>query len=158
MPNGFLGTRADFLMDIVVVVFAVLPFLELWAISLVRKGEHDRHRRFQVGALVLILVAVVLFEVDIRLSGGTVAFMKDSPLQGTTFLRVFLITHVLIAITTFTAWAVHDVKSWRRQRADVPSLPGDWSAKHRRVGKRIYVGIVLTSITGIALYVMGFVL
>jgi len=159
MPHGFLGTRADLLMDIVVVVFAVLPFVELWAIKLARARRHAAHLRFQVASLIAILLAVVLFEVDIRLSGGTVAFMKDSPLAGTTFLRVFLIVHVLIAVTTFTAWAVLDVKSWRRHRAEsTRALPGPWSSSHKRFGKRVYVGICLTSITGIALYVMGFVL
>lgn len=74
LPAGFLGTRGDLLMDAVVVAIVLTPFLFLWAVRLVRRGEFARHRNWQTALLGVLLAAVVLFEVDIRLSGGTAAF------------------------------------------------------------------------------------
>lgn len=157
-PPGFFGTRADVLMDLVLVVFIVLPGLMHWAVRLVRKGRHRSHRNFQVVSVVAILAAVVLFEVDVRVSGGSATLLGPSPLWQSGFLKPFLIVHVLIAVTTFLAWLILDIRSWRRFGGGSFELPGGFSPTHRRWGKSIVVGVWLTSLTGIGLYVMGFAL
>ena len=65
--DGFLGTRASLMLDVVFVsVIAVIPLL-LWSISLVRYRQNYRlHKRIQVMLGLVLLVAVTLFEVDMR--------------------------------------------------------------------------------------------
>ncbi len=144
-------------MDLVVTIFVVLPFLEIYTIRLAQKARWRQHRNLQAICLSSVLIVTLLFELDIRLSGGTAAFMGQSPLSGTLFLRLFLIGHVLIAVSTFLSWLVLSVRSWRRFGASA-TLPGDYSPAHRRWGKRTFFGLCLTSITGISLYIFGFVL
>ena len=51
MPRGFLGTRGDLLMDVVVVAIVLTPLLFLWAVSLARRGQYTRHRNIQTALL-----------------------------------------------------------------------------------------------------------
>ncbi|MGC3968190.1 MAG: hypothetical protein QM775_12715 [Pirellulales bacterium] len=66
MP-GFLGTRASLMLDVVfLAMFAVVPIL-FWSIYLVRaKRNYRLHKQVQVTLSLVLLVAVTLFEVDMR--------------------------------------------------------------------------------------------
>ncbi|WP_337174139.1 DUF420 domain-containing protein [Paludisphaera sp.] len=154
MPPGFLGTRGDLLMDIVVVAIVLTPFLFLRAVWLARRGEYRRHRNLQTALLTTLLVAVVLFEVDIRLKGGTQAFLAGSPHLGRPLLTWLLRTHVLVAVVSFGLWAVLVVQAWR---ARMDLNPGLFSAVHRRRGYLVFAGTIFTAASGVWLYWLGFV-
>jgi putative membrane protein len=154
-PRGFLGTRSDLLMDIVLVAVTAVPFLMLYAFRLTKHREFTKHRNIQVLLVSVVFTAVVLFEIDIRASGGAKAFLGSGPLSGTTFLRVFLTVHVLVALLSFTGWLALAVASWKKF---AHALPGRFSMDHRRYGKLIFSGAVFTAASGAALYVMSFVL
>jgi hypothetical protein len=65
-PQGFLGTRADFLMDVVILaLIAVVPIV-LYNWRLAREGRYDRHKLFQVGLALLLGLVVGLFEYNFR--------------------------------------------------------------------------------------------
>src|SRR5262249_6247353 len=68
--NGFLGTRASLMLDVVfLAMFAVLPILG-WSIWLVRvRHNFALHKRVQLSLGVVLLLAVTLFEVDMRVNG-----------------------------------------------------------------------------------------
>ncbi len=154
LPSGFLGTRGDILMDTVVVAIVVTPFLFLWAIWLVRHGRYAQHRNLQTGLVSTLLVAVVLFEVDIRLSGGTAAFMAESPYLGSSLLTWVLRAHVLVAVASFGLWAYLVVTAWRNRLDLHPKL---FSSRHRKQGYAVFAGTVFTAVSGVYLYVLGFV-
>jgi hypothetical protein len=65
--NGFLGTRASFMLDVVVLaMLAVLPLLA-WSIYLVKyRHQYALHKKMQLILAGLLLVAVGAFEVDMR--------------------------------------------------------------------------------------------
>ena len=153
--KGFLGTRADLLMDLVVVAIVATPFIMMYAFGLARKKRFHSHRNIQTILLVLLLGAVCLFKTDIRIFGGTEAFLRGSPFAGTAFLRSFLAIHILIACCSFMGWLVLNVLSWKNF---LKALPGDFSESHRFWGKAVYCGVVFTSSTGVALYILGFVI
>jgi uncharacterized membrane protein YozB (DUF420 family) len=154
MPAGFLGTRGDLLMDVVVVAIVLTPFLFLWAVRLARRGEYRRHRNLQTTLLTTLLAAVVLFELDIRLTGGTQAFLADSPHLGRPLLTWLLRTHVLVAVLSFGLWSLVVVQAWR---ARMDLNPGLFSAIHRRRGYWVFAGTVFTAVSGVWLYWLGFV-
>jgi len=154
-PRGFLGTRSDLLMDIVLVSIIATPFLMLYAFSLVRRGLLERHRNVQAVLITVLLLAVALFEVDIRASGGTRAFVKSSPLSNTDILWTLLMIHVLVAMISFIGWLVLALLSWRKFHYE---LPGGFSLRHRTFGKLIFSGAIFTAVSGTALYVMSFVI
>jgi putative membrane protein len=154
MPSGFLGTRGDLLMDVVVVAIVLTPLLFLWAVRLARRGEYVRHRNLQTALLGTLLIAVVLFEVDIRLHGGTKAFMAESPYLGSPLLAWLLRVHVLVAVLSFGLWCFLVVSAWRARMDRTPSL---FTPKHRRRGYWVFAGTVFTAVSGVWLYWLGFV-
>ncbi len=156
LPQGFFGTRADVLMDVVFVSTLATPFIVVWGIGFARRGDFRRHRAVQTTLLAVLLVAVVLFEVDVRLSGGSGSLMKGSSYAGTGWLRGVTLAHVLANVVTFFTWLVLVVKSWRR--FETPALPGTWGPRHRLLGRLVFAGLVFGAVSAVVMYVLGFVL
>lgn len=154
-PNGFLGTRANLLGDLVLLATLATPFLLWHSFKLARRRELLKHRRFQVILLGVLLVAIVLFEVDVRMASSQGGLMRDSAWHGTTTLRLLTLSHVIGAVLTFVGWLVLTIKSLSRFRS---SLPGPFSRTHRRAGKAVFAGSVYTAVTAVGMYVMGFIL
>ena len=150
--TGFLGTRADPLVDIAVVVFIAAPFLIAYALRRARQRRFRSHKRIQLAVLLTGIVAVLLLEVSIRFGGASQAY-RESSLHGHAIVKFFV--HLFIAIPTFASWCALAIVSSRRFSRE---LPGSFSAKHRRWGGLTYAGVLLTCITGAGLYVMVFAL
>jgi putative membrane protein len=141
-------------MDIAIVLFTVLPLLLGFAIRFAKRRRYLAHRNLQTATLLLILILIVLFELNIRLSGGTSTFLAKSSVNPH-FLRVFLRFHIVVATITAIVWTTLVVRSWRRFRRE---LPGSFSRAHRRWGWITFGGVFVLSSTGCALYVMLFVI
>ncbi len=156
LPKGFLGTRADVLMDVVFVATLLTPFIVAWGVRFASKGDFRRHRAVQTTLLVVLLVAVLLFEVDVRLSGGSGSLMKGSSYAGTGWLRGITLAHVLANVVTFFTWLWLVVKSWKR--LGTPELPGSFGGTHKRVGRFVFGGLVFGAVSAVVMYVLGFVL
>lgn len=154
MPTtGFLGTRADTLIDLAIVFFVLAPFLMVYALRLAAQRRHREHRNLQAGLLLAAVVAVLMLEISLRFGGAGEAFAASS-LYGPPMTALFVV-HLAIAIPTFILWCWLAALSWRRFSH---TLPGPFGRTHRRWGKLAFVGLCLSSATGIGLYVMGFAL
>lgn len=70
-PRGFLGTRADVLIDIVMLSFIViLPTLIIsWRLVRNRKA-YASHRKIQLTLGITLAIVVGIFEYDLSASGG----------------------------------------------------------------------------------------
>jgi uncharacterized membrane protein YozB (DUF420 family) len=147
---GFLGTRADLITDVVVVGFVAIPPLLWWSAMRARRGDHRLHRAVQTATLAVLSVLLVLFELNIRLRGESV-FLSGGAGAG---LRASLYVHLAIAVSTFLVWVALVLISWPRLGK---VLPGRFSPGHRRLGRAVIAGTVLTALTGAALYVAAFV-
>lgn len=154
IPPGFLGTRADVLMDVILIAMSLTPFVLAWSIGLARGGAYTRHRAVQTGLLVVLLVAVVLFEADVRTSGGSGAFLAGSRWRGTPQLAWFLRVHIAVAVTSFALWTFVVANAWLRRLEPRPEFFGP---AHRRTGYAIWAGVTFTSVSGAALYWLCFV-
>lgn len=141
-------------MDLVVVAIVLTPFLFAWAIWLARRGEYRKHRNLQTILLGTLLVAITLFEVDIRLSGGSGAFLAGSPHAGTPLLTWLLRVHVLVAVACFALWTYLVVQAWRARMDLRPAL---FTEAHRRRGYWVFAGAIFTAVSGVWLYWLGFV-
>ncbi len=141
-------------MDVVVVsLVLILPMLALswrWA----RARAFSQHRNLMTGLGASLAVVVTLFEIDMRLSGGIFEMTKDSAYAGTTLLNASIWGHTALSILTSILWAWLIIMSWRRFPR--PPAPADFSARHRFWGRLGLIGMALTGITGVELYVLGF--
>ena len=154
LTTGFLGTRADALVDVAMVFFAVAPFLMPQALRLAAQRRYRAHRRLQVGVLLGAIVAVVLLEGSIRFGHAVDAFTV-SAYYGTATLAGLFAIHLAVAVPTFIGWCVLAILSWRRFTG---VLPGSFSPRHRFWGRLTFLGLWLTCLTGLGLYVLSFAL
>ena len=155
MPSGFLGTDADLLMDLVVVSFVVLVPALLWSWGRARAEAYAVHKKTQLTLAGVLAVAVTLFEIDIRMQGGLAEMTKGSAFAGTPLLVGSLWFHVALATATTLLWIWLLWASLRR--FPKPPAPAEFSATHRFWGRVGMVAMLLTGVTGIELYVLGFV-
>jgi putative membrane protein len=152
--TGFLGTRAPFFMDIVTLIVALLPLLVFGAILLARKGLPRLHMYAQNAIFLVSLVVIAYFEVGVRVGGGFDAFVSETAVSHTYALWV-LIVHILIAIATLYFWSLTIIGANLQYARK--ELPGRYSVGHRIVAIKATLGIILTSLSGIWVYVLLFV-
>lgn len=154
IPNGYLGTRADVIIDTVVVLFALWPFIVFGIIRLASKGHFQAHRNLQIFIFLLAFILVLALEIDLRFSDLLVE-IKQTSMYSSTFAKTIFGIHLFIALFTFVSWLTLLIRSARRFKK---TLPGNFSRQHRLWGIIVLVGLVLTSITGIAMYAVVFVM
>jgi uncharacterized membrane protein YozB (DUF420 family) len=146
--EGFLGTRGDFIVDLVMTISGFLPFLLLFTFYLAVKGKYDLHKYLQITLFSVVALLVVALELDVRF-GELAEISKQSPYSGTTELMVVFIIHLFFAVTSFFGWLWLIIKSTKR-------YPVFFDFNHKKWGKIIFWDIVLMVITGWVLYLMSF--
>lgn len=153
--DGFLpGSRASIMMDVVfLAMFAVVPVM-VWSIYQVKyRHRYLLHKRVQVAMSVILLVAVGLFEVDVRITGWRDRAVA-SPYTESGMLDTVLTIHLVFAISTFLLWAITVIQALRK----IPNPPGPslYSPKHIRMARIAAIDMTLTAITGWTFYWMAF--
>lgn len=152
--DGFLGSRASLAMDLVVVGMAVaLPCLS-WSISVVRRGRYVLHRRIQMVLSVVLLTAIVLFEIDVRLYGWQARAAGEVG-HVSTAVWAALTVHLVFAISTAVLWPTVVVLAVRRFPR--PPQPGDHSPTHRRWARIAAWDMGATAVSGWIFYWLAFV-
>ena len=152
--DGFLGTRASLMLDVVfLAMFVVLPVLG-WSIYLVKVRRNYRlHKQVQVTLGVVLLAAVTLFELDMRVNGWT-GRAEPSPYWSDGTVGNVLAVHLVFAVTTAVLWIVVVTRALRNFPS--PPLPGPHSAWHKRWGWIAAVDMALTSLSGWVFYWLAF--
>jgi len=143
---GFLGTRAPFFMDVVTLIVALLPLLVAGAISLAKAKKYKLHAIAQVIIFIFSVVILVYFETGVRIGGGFDAFMDGSSVSHN-YAFFVLIFHIIIAVLTLIIWFVTLIRAKKFLSLGL----------HKMLGRISFVGILLTSLTGIWVYFILFI-
>lgn len=153
--DGFLGTRASLMLDVVfVAMFVVLPVLG-WSIYQVRqRRRYLLHKRVQLALGSVLLVAVTLFEIDMRLHDWTLR-AAASPYYPTGTVTTTLWIHLFFAVPTAVLWVYVIVQALRR--FPQPPLPGAHSRSHIFWGRLAALEMLMTALTGWIFYWLAFV-
>lgn len=158
MLPGFLPTtrEASFMFDLVVVAMVVVLPVLTWSIYLVKyQKNYLWHSRIQLAMGVVLLIAVLLFELDIRMDRGWWERAMQSPYYASGVLRPFLLfVHLPIAVLTTVVWTITIVQAVRKFPR--PAVPNDYSPAHRNWGKLAALCMYSTGITGWIFYWMAF--
>jgi len=175
--NGFLGTRASFMLDVVfVALFLLLPLLAISVYAVRYRRRYALHKKLQLVLAVVLLVTLVLFEVDIRISGWQhlaetspyfapveepsavmsflfVTLLRRPHVPGLVFIT--LAVHLVFAITTAVLWAA---VTWRAlRRFPHPPQPSGHSRSHIFWGQLAVADMCFTALTGWVFYWLAFV-
>ena len=152
--DGFLPfSRGTLMMDTVVTAMLVVVPAALYGRRLARRGRYEAHRRVQLTLASALFVAVLAFEVEVRVMGWR-ARAEPSPYFNT-ILFPWLYLHVSIAVTASLLWiaaTVHGLRSMPK-----PAQPGPGSVWHRRLGKATIVATCATASTGWVFFYLAFV-
>jgi len=143
---GFFGTRAPFFMDIVTLIVALLPLLVAIAISLARNKHYKSHAYTQIFIFAFSVIVLFYFEYGVRLAGGFNAFMKDSSVSHN-YALIVLIFHIFISVLTLVIWTSTIFRA-KKQLSQ---------GKHKKSGLLTFMGVVMTSLTGIWVYILMFI-
>lgn len=154
-PPSIFGARCDILMDIVVVSMAVILPLLWYSYKKVRfERNYKRHKNIQLGMFIILFFVVLLFEYDMKQNGGIFEMVKGSGYEGTFFLNFMIYFHTFLSITTSLIWIVLIVVSLKKFGNN--PKPGKFSKTHKLWGRIGMWDMARTCISGLILYVFGF--
>ncbi len=175
--DGFLGTRASLMLDVVfLAMFAVLVILAV-SIFLVRNRRNFLwHKRIQLILGLVLLVTVALFEADMRINGWLdraapsrfyAPMASPSPVLSTIYVKILgraevpglvftaLSIHLFFAVTTSFLWIWVIAQALRR--FSKPPVPNDYSPSHKFWAWLAAIDMGFTALTGWIFYVLAFV-
>ncbi len=156
LPPGFLGTRADLLLDLVIVSLVVVVPVLFYSWRQARRGQYSTHKRVQLTLLIVLAVAVGAFEANMRMLGGIFTATQTSSYAGTGTLNFWIYFHTLLAISTTLLWLALAALSVRR--FPKPPQPNEFGPTHRFWGRGAMLLMAATGLTSLPVYVYGFAL
>jgi uncharacterized membrane protein YozB (DUF420 family) len=159
LTTGFIpGSRGSFMLDFVFTAMFGILLVLAWSIRLAKQGKYELHKRVQVVSALVLLVAVIAFEVDMRFGTGWKHLAEPSPYwseTGVSYVWIALAIHLCFAIPTPFIWGFVIYEGFRKFPA--PLGPGPHSQRHKRWGWIAAAGLFLTSVTGWIFYALAFV-
>jgi hypothetical protein len=154
--DGFLGTRASLVLDLLVVAMVVIVVVQGWSIYEVKyRRRYNLHKWVQTAVGTVLLVAVVVFEIDIRIHGWEERSAGALNGKASRWAWNALYVHLWFAVSTVILWPVVIVRAWRR--FPNPPAPSTHSAWHIRWAWLAAICIVATAVTGWGFYAVAFV-
>ncbi len=144
--EGFLGTRAPLFMDMVTLIVAALPLFMMLIIMLARAKKYTLHAVMQWILFVVSTAVVIYFEYGVRVGGGFDYFMEGSTVEWN-YALVVLMVHIFIATLTMLLWFRTVFKAKKHLELGI----------HISEGKKTFLGVILTSFSGIWVYLLMFV-
>jgi len=151
---GFLGTRAPFFMDFVMIMVALLPLLVAVAISFAKRRHYTLHATTHQILFIVAVIVVSYFEYGVRVGGGYEGFIKGSSVSHNYAFWV-LIVHIAVSVIGFGIWLSTIIGA--RKQSKKKTLPGEYGLAHKKAGRRAFIWIVLTALTGVWVYFLLFV-
>lgn len=158
MTDGFLGFRASLMLDVVVCALVLVVPLLLYSLYVVKvRRNYTLHRNLQMLLGIVLGIAVIAFEIDMRMQGGWEQIVGKREIASDHFeqIRKMLYVHLVFAISTPFLWTATIVLALRRFAN--PPLPSPHSRLHKKLGWLATIDITLTSVTGLMFYYLAFV-
>jgi putative membrane protein len=154
--DGFLGTRASLMLDLIVVAIAAVLVVLAWSVYQVKyHRRYALHKRVQIVLAVVLLVAVTAFEIDIRLHGWEDRAAGKLGGTASSLVRNALYVHLFFAVTTVVLWPVVLVRALRN--FPNPPMPAAHSPWHLFWARLAALDMLGTAVTGWIFYWLAFV-
>jgi uncharacterized membrane protein YozB (DUF420 family) len=157
--DGFLGTRASLMLDVVALAMIVLLPVLGFSIYLVKvRKQYLWHKRIQLMLGAVLLLTVAAFEAEMRIHGWRDR-AAPSPYMGhdgsTDWVSRALAVHLFFSVTSAVLWVAVIFRALRN--FPKPPQPGAHSAWHRRFGWLAAIDLTCTAVTGWIFYWLAFV-
>ena len=144
------------MLDFVVVAMLGVTVVLAYSIYLIRVKKKPRlHRNIQIATAIVLTVALVAFEIDVRFFTDWRELASSSPYYEAGIADWCLLVHLLFAIPTPVVWGIVIFMGLRRFKTGF--VQGDFNRFHRISGRVAAGFMVLTAITGWIFYYVAFV-
>ena len=154
--DGFLGTRASLMLDVLFLAMFGVVVVLAWSIYQVKyRRRYVLHKWVQVALGIVLLAAVVIFEIDVRLHGWEERAAGELGGKAATDVWVTLAIHLVFAVTATILWPIVIIQALRK--FPNPPAPGPHSRFHLRWARLAALVMVITSFTGWTFYYLAFV-
>lgn len=156
IANGLLPTRGSLMLDLVAIAMVAVTIVLCYSIYLVRvHKKHKLHRRIQIATAITLSVALLFFELDVRLFTDWRVLAEPSPYFESGFVQNCLYVHLFFAIPTPILWIV---VIWTACRGFKDGFEkGSFNRIHRISGRIAAAFMFATAITGWIFYYTAFV-
>ncbi|RME83376.1 MAG: DUF420 domain-containing protein [Planctomycetota bacterium] len=159
MWKGFLGYQPLFLMDLVLLSQVIIIPLLFLAIYFAKKGNYKLHSRLLLVLTLLLLIAVISFELEIRHYGGLPAIAKMVGKEKNTQTLIFRINffiHLLLSGLVAPLW-LYILYGGKKHFTFSNPTPNEYGKTHRFLGKIAFIGALLVGFTGAFNYYLAFI-
>lgn len=146
----------DFVTLAMLLVLIVLT-LSIYAVRF--KKNWRLHRNIQLATAIILTLALVAFEIDVRFITQWRELAQASPFYESGWIDRCLAIHLVFAIPTPLVWGVVIFMAMRRIKPDAQSQTdaADFRRFHRISGRIAAAFMFLTAITGWIFYYVAFV-
>ena len=160
MSHGYLSDSSTFMLDFVVTALVLIVPALLASLYLVKvRRNYVAHRNLQLVLAGVLLVAVLAFEIDIRMHGCWRAIVGTRTpalsVEQLAAVKQILTVHLVFAISTPLLWGT--TISLALRRMPKPPAPCEHSRLHKTLGWLSVIDLVLTSATGLLFYYRAFI-
>jgi uncharacterized membrane protein YozB (DUF420 family) len=156
LAGGFLPNRGSWMLDFVSAVMLAVIAAMFFSIYQVRvRKNHKLHRKIQIVTALALVVALVLFEVDVRFFTDWREIAAPSPYYDSGVVSWALAIHLAFAIPTPIVWGIVIAMALRRFRDGFSQ--GDFNRFHRISGRIAAAMMFATAVTGWVFYYLAFV-
>lgn len=156
MATGFLPARGSLMLDLVCVAMVAVTAVLLVSVGLARYGRRYRwHRFLQIGTAIVLALAVIAFEIDIRFFTNWRELAEASPYYASRWVDRLLWLHLCFAIPTPFIWGWVIYRALQKFPQVRPTA--DYAARHRLWGRFATVSMLMTAVTGWVFYWTAFV-
>jgi len=144
------------MLDFVAIAMLGVAIVLTYSIYQIRvKKRPVRHRNLQVATAIVLLLALIAFEVDVRFITKWRLLAESSPFYEPGTVSLWLTIHLLFAIPTPFIWGVVIFMGLKHFKSGFNQ--GKYNRTHRISGRIAAAFMFLTAITGWIFYYLAFV-
>lgn len=139
------------IMTVVLLLTFFSPFAVYSAITKAKQKQYKTHRKLQNVIFIICVLGVLALEGLIRAQGGSGSLASESAYYQTSFFKITLYSHIIVAVLSYLVWTVVIILSNSKFQN---TLPGTFSKLHKTLGYILLIGLMYTALSAVAVYVM----
>jgi len=144
------------MLDVLVLAMGVVVLVLGWSIYEVKyRHRYQLHKWVQVSLGVVLLVAVIVFEIDVRLYGWQDRAAGEIGGHASRLVMTSLAVHLVFAISATILWPLVIIRALLNFPS--PPHPGPHSRFHVRWARIAAIDMFITAVTGWTFYYLAFV-
>lgn len=152
--KGFLGTRADFFSDVLIMALIVILPALITAIVLAVRKRHSAHKKVMLSIFTVLVLYVIVYETNLTILRGVNYLTMNINIPVASYMAIIIFHIVQSALTLVLGGAVI---SRGRAAMAAGQTSGGFTSVHRRIAWAEVGLLVVSVVTGLIIYYLTFI-